>query len=87
MHALPVMAQLAPVFGMIADDFNNDGNLDVLLCGNDFGNEPANGRYGAMNGLVLLGDGKGNFKPQTMMQSGICVPGQCKSFGEVAWCK
>ncbi len=79
MHALPVMAQLAPVFGMIADDFNNDGNLDVLLCGNDFGNEPANGRYGAMNGLVLLGDGKGNFKPQTMMQSGICVPGNAKA--------
>ncbi len=78
-HALPVMAQLAPVFGMIADDFNNDGNLDVLLCGNDFGNEPANGRYDAMNGLVLLGDGKGNFTTQTMMQSGICIPGNAKA--------
>src|SRR5690606_10491956 len=31
---LPVTAQLAPVFGMIADDFNTDGNPDVLLVDN-----------------------------------------------------
>jgi hypothetical protein len=77
--ALPALAQMAPVFGMIADDFNADGNLDVLLCGNDFGNEPMNGRYDAMNGLVLLGNGKGNFNEQAMMQSGVCIDRNAKA--------
>ncbi|MEO8111449.1 MAG: VCBS repeat-containing protein [Ginsengibacter sp.] len=54
MHALPAIVQVAPVFGMIADDFNKDGNPDVIFCGNDFGNEAANGRYDGMNGLVLF---------------------------------
>ncbi|MEO7120796.1 MAG: VCBS repeat-containing protein, partial [Ginsengibacter sp.] len=79
MHPLPAMAQMAPVFGMIVDDFNNDGNLDVLLCGNDFGNEVRDGRYDAMNGLLLLGDGKGNFVPQTILKSGIYIPGNAKA--------
>ncbi|MEJ7588233.1 MAG: VCBS repeat-containing protein [Ferruginibacter sp.] len=58
LHALPVMAQLAPLYGMTTDDFNQDGNLDVAVNGNDFGTEVSNGRYDALNGLVMLGDGK-----------------------------
>jgi hypothetical protein len=79
MHALAAMAQLAPVFGMVTDDFNNDGNIDVALSANDFGNEVTNGRYDAMNGLVLLGDGKGNFIPQSILQSGFFLPGDAKA--------
>ena len=73
------MAQLSPVFGMVADDFTDDGNLDVALCGNDFGNEVGNGRYDAMNGLVLEGDGKGNFKPLAISGSGLYIPGNAKA--------
>jgi hypothetical protein len=36
---LPVQAQFAPLFGMIADDFDQDGNLDLMLSGNDYGSE------------------------------------------------
>jgi len=79
MHPLAALAQMAPVFGMVTCDINDDGNLDVILCGNDFGNEVMNGRYDAMNGLVLLGDGKGNFKPQSIMQSGIYIPGNARA--------
>jgi ASPIC/UnbV protein/VCBS repeat protein len=79
LHPLPGMAQLAPVNGIVVDDFNNDGNLDVAISGNDFGNEVFDGRYDAMNGLVLLGNGKGNFVPQTIMQSGIFIPGDAKA--------
>jgi hypothetical protein len=32
-----------------------------------------------MNGLVLLGDGKGNFSPQTILQSGLFIPGDAKA--------
>ncbi|MEO6719435.1 MAG: VCBS repeat-containing protein [Ferruginibacter sp.] len=76
---LPALAQLAPVYGMVADDFNNDGNLDILLSGNDFGTEVTNGRYDAMNSLLLTGDGKGAFATQTILQSGILIPGDAKA--------
>jgi hypothetical protein len=79
MHPLPWAAQLAPVYGMVVDDFNHDGNLDLALNGNDFGTEVTTGRYDALNGLVLLGDGKGNFSPQTILQSGLFIPGDGKS--------
>jgi enediyne biosynthesis protein E4 len=79
MHALPAMAQLAPIYGMVTDDFNQDGNLDIALSGNDYGTEVGTGRYDAMNGLVLLGDGKGNFTPQTILQSGLYIPGDGKA--------
>lgn len=79
MHPLPVMAQLAPLYGMVVDDFNHDGNLDVAINGNDFGTEVGNGRYDALNGLVLLGDGKGNFSPLSILQSGLYIPGDGKA--------
>jgi hypothetical protein len=80
LYPLPAMAQLVPLNGMIADDFNNDGNLDVAIIGNDYGNEVTDGRYDAMNGLVLLGDGKGNFTTQTLLQTGLFIPGDAKAF-------
>jgi enediyne biosynthesis protein E4 len=79
LHALPDAAQISLLNGMVVDDFNADGNLDVAICGNDYGNEVFNGRYDAMNGLVLLGDGKGNFIAQTILQSGFFVPGDAKA--------
>src|SRR4029079_9867720 len=33
-HALPMQAQIAPLYGMVADDFNSDGNLDIAVVGN-----------------------------------------------------
>jgi hypothetical protein len=76
---LPPLAQMAPLNGMQTGDFNGDGNLDIAICGNDYGNEVTAGRYDAMNGLVLLGDGAGNFKPQSILQSGFFVPGDAKA--------
>jgi hypothetical protein len=73
------MAQLAPLNGMVVDDFNDDGNLDIAINGNDYGNEVLNGRYEAMNGLVLQGDGKGNFMPLTIVQSGLFISGDGKA--------
>jgi hypothetical protein len=76
---LPDVAQMAPLNGMVVDDFNGDGNPDVAITGNDYGNEVFNGRYDAMNGLVLLGDGNGNFAGQTIMKAGLFIPGDAKA--------
>ncbi|GAO42670.1 hypothetical protein FPE01S_01_16850 [Flavihumibacter petaseus NBRC 106054] len=76
---LPLPAQYSVVNGMLADDFDGDGNLDVLINGNDFGTEVATGRYNALNGLLLKGKGDGSFQPLTILESGIYLPGDGKA--------
>jgi hypothetical protein len=76
---LPVQAQFAPVYGMVVEDFDQDGNLDVLLTGNDYGTELAVGRQDALNGLLLKGGGNGNFSVVLPQNSGYCVMGDAKS--------
>lgn len=76
---LPMQAQFAPIYGMVAQDYDQDGNLDVLISGNDFGTELLVGRHDALNGLLLKGDGKGNFTPVLPESSGYCVMGDAKS--------
>ena len=44
------------------------------MNGNDYGTEVATGRYDALNGLLLKGNGKGSFSPQSIRESGICIP-------------
>ena len=74
-----VPAQYAPVYGIVASDFNRDGNIDLLLNGNEFSMSPTLGRNDALNGLVLQGDGKGHFLPLSIMQSGIFISGNGKA--------
>ena len=79
MIPLPLEAQFSQLSGMCIDDFNGDGNPDIILSGNDYGTELTMGRYDAFNGLMLAGDGKGNFKPLSILQSGIYIPGNAKA--------
>ncbi|MFI5153630.1 MAG: FG-GAP repeat domain-containing protein, partial [Chitinophagales bacterium] len=79
LHPMPVAAQLSVINGMVAADFDGDGNLDLLMNGNDYGTEVSVGRYDAFNGLFLKGDGKGNFDAKSILQSGIFIPGNGKA--------
>ncbi|HEY4323075.1 MAG TPA: VCBS repeat-containing protein [Mucilaginibacter sp.] len=76
---LPVEAQVSVLNGMETGDFDGDGNLDVIINGNDYSTDVSIGRYDALNGLMLKGDGKGGFKPLTISQSGIYIPGDGKA--------
>ncbi len=76
---LPLPVQYSCINGMVAEDFDGDGNLDVVINGNDYSTEVTVGRYDACNGLLLKGDGKGNFIPQTILQSGVFIPGNGKA--------
>ncbi|MBC7628264.1 VCBS repeat-containing protein, partial [Ferruginibacter sp.] len=76
---LPMQAQLSALNGMTVDDFDGDGNLDLIINGNDYGTDVSVGRYDALNGLVLKGDGKGNFTSLSILQSGIYIPGNGKA--------
>lgn len=64
---------------MTVDDFDGDGNLDLVINTNDYGTDVTVGRYDALNGLMLKGDGKGNFIPQSILESGIYIPGNGKA--------
>jgi len=63
----------------VVDDFDGDGNLDVMLNGNDYSTSVGIGQYDAFYGLLLTGDGAGGFSPLSMLQSGICIPGNGKA--------
>jgi hypothetical protein len=82
-HVLPSEVQVAPVNGMVSDDVNKDGNQDVIMIGNDYGNEVFAGRYDAFNGLVLLGDGNGRFTAALPAESGFYVPGDAKALARI----
>lgn len=81
--ALPAEAQVAPGFGILAEDFNQDGHTDILMVGNDHGVQPTLGRMDAMNGLVLKNDGTGNFQALNLQESGFYVPGNAKALANI----
>ncbi|MBO0939799.1 VCBS repeat-containing protein [Fibrella sp. HMF5335] len=81
---LPAMAQITTVQGILVGDYNTDGQLDVLLVGNAYDTDTQVGRYDAGKGLLLCGNGKGGFRPQTMLQSGFCADRNARSLVEVA---
>jgi hypothetical protein len=78
LQPLPVEAQLAPVHAIVADDFDRDGRIDLLLAGNFFGVPPIQGRYDASYGLLLRGMPNGRFVAMDMPSSGVEITGQVR---------
>jgi len=75
---LPYRVQLSSVSGITSTDINGDGNLDLILGGNNFEFKPQFSRMDASYGNVLLGDGKLNFTWQNYNQSGFVVKNEIK---------
>jgi hypothetical protein len=82
-EALPLEAQLAPIFGIAAADVNGDGRMDLLLGGNFDGVKPELGRMAASAGLVLLGTAQGRFNAVRPADSGFRIPGQTRAIGRI----
>ena len=68
---LPNAVQITSINGMVAEDFNRDGNLDLLLAGNLYSSEVETTRNDAGYGFYLEGDGQGNFTPVPNHESGL----------------
>ena len=75
---LPVTAQFSPVYGIDIEDVNNDNKLDIILGGNLSAVKPEAGKYDALYGLILTGDGGGNFVALSSLASGIKVDGEVR---------
>jgi len=59
---LPFQAQFSAIHAIEILDVNQDGYLDIILAGNESEFKPQYGKLDANDGLVLFGDGNGNFK-------------------------
>lgn len=75
---LPAAAQETPIYAILADDVDQDGDQDLLLGGNFYYAKPETGRYDAGRGLLLLNDGAANLRAVPAAESGINIPGEVR---------
>ncbi|GGF21088.1 VCBS repeat-containing protein [Echinicola rosea] len=79
MANLPIQAQNSPIMAIASQDMDNDGNKDILLCGNIENARLRFGKYDANYGLLLKGDGKGNFISLSQAHAGFSLKGDVRS--------
>ena len=82
-HKLPTLAQISSINQILVRDYNNDSNLDIVIVGNLLGSEVETPRNDASNGLLLLGNGKGNFEVVNALKSGLFAPGDVKDISPI----
>jgi hypothetical protein len=75
---LPAEAQFAPVYAFSVNDFDGDGKQDIFMGGNLSRAKPEMGIYDASYGLLLKGDGQGNFKAVSPSKSGLAITGEVR---------
>ena len=72
---LPVEANFFPVYAIVTGDFDHDGKQDIILGGNTEHARIKIGKIDAGYGMLLKGDGKGNFEYVPQLKSGLEVKG------------
>jgi enediyne biosynthesis protein E4 len=77
--ALPIEVQSSPIFTITALDFDKDGKKDLLLAGNINHARLKFGKYDANYGLLLRGDGQGQFSAIPQRQAGFRLTGDVRS--------
>ena len=75
---LPSRSQLSCICGITCTDINNDGNIDLILGGNNFEFRPQYSRLDGNYGNVLLGDGALGFEWQDYETSGFFIKDEIK---------
>jgi enediyne biosynthesis protein E4 len=83
MEALPQMAQISPVFGILVTDLNGDGFKDIFLGGNFYGLKPEVGRYDASYGITLFGNADHSFIYIKPSASGLFIKGEVRDVKEI----
>jgi hypothetical protein len=82
-HKLPVMSQLSCINRFYCMDLNNDGFMDIVTGGNQFGFLPQFERLDASTGDVLINNGKGGFIWQDAPKTGLKLRGEVRDIAEV----
>jgi enediyne biosynthesis protein E4 len=76
--SLPLQVQFAPIYAMAVADVNNDSKKDLIMAGNLSTARIKFGKYDASNGMVLIGDGKGNFSYVSSDKTGLNLKGDVR---------
>jgi hypothetical protein len=76
---LPIEAQFSPVFVSHILDYNNDGEKDLFLGGNQNHSPIRFGKYDANYGMLLQGNGEGDFNYVPQHRSGFKLTGDIRS--------
>jgi hypothetical protein len=74
---LPLEAQFSPVFAIITNDFDKDGDNDIVLGGNLFSVKPEIGRHDASYGVYIENLGNNNFNA-VKGGAGLMVKGEIR---------
>lgn len=74
-RALPRAVQLAPVQGFAIGDFDGDGVSDLAVAQNFYSPQFETGPYAGGTGVLLKGDGAGEFIPMPPRESGVLLRG------------
>lgn len=77
--ALPRVAQLSPMQGVVTGDFDGDGHTDICAVQNSYAPIAAVGAFDGGVGQWLRGDGRGGFTPVSAAESGVVVAGDAKA--------
>jgi enediyne biosynthesis protein E4 len=78
LQALPVEAQFSVVNSILYNDFDGDNVNDILLAGNFFPFRVQQGRCDAGLGLLLKGNGRGQFTVINRAQTGLFIAGDVR---------
>jgi hypothetical protein len=80
---LPIMTQLSCINVFYPIDLNNDGYIDLVTGGNQFGFLPQFERLDASTGDVLINDKKGGFIWQETAKTGINLRGEMRDIAGI----
>ncbi len=83
--AMPRIAQISPLQGVVTGDFDGDGKADIYAVQNSYAPIPSVGRFDGGLSQLLRGDGRGHFTPVPVAESNLLVTGDAKALAMLDW--
>ncbi len=81
---LPNEAQIAPVNGIVVDDFDKDGRQDIFLAGNMYQREVETTRSDAGKGCLLTFEDDGTIRTRRTPETGISADKDVRSVSKIS---
>ncbi len=81
---LPISSQFSPIYSILIEDINLDGNQDIIMGGNQYRIKPEIGIHDASYVTAFLGDGKGNFEILKNKETGIFIRGEVRDMLKIS---